>query len=58
MKEKLYHCPNECAKPLFRSPDAYVMKLIEQVKMKCKNEGCSQELSFKAYVPHMKECPQ
>lgn len=52
----IFKCANNCSKPLFKTPDAYVMKLMAEVKLKCQNEDCKELMGYKDYADHLKKC--
>ena len=58
MDDKVFKCVNGCSKPLFKTPDAYVKKLMAEVRLKCRNEECKDTMTYKEYAEHLKKCPQ
>ena len=56
LEDKLFKCFNGCSKPLFKTPDAYVLNLMAEVRLKCRNEECKEIIPYKEYRGHVKKC--
>ena len=56
MKKCKYICPIKCKSPAYRILNVTENKYINNIKLRCKHEGCNEFIEYTNYNDHLEHC--